>query len=252
MRYANLIRSIANWPAYFLFKYNLTSAPVARFALRSGDTILVPREVLHEFKEVFFDEAYVVGMPLEVPPGSTLIDIGANVGAFSVFALSRFPGARVVAFEPDPVNFRHLENNAALAGGRLVAVPAAVAGTAGELTFRREAGDAVSTSGSLKRSQGIEFKVACTTLDDAFSQFGIESCALLKMDCEGAEYDIIYGVPDEVLARIRQMVIEVHDKTTPGENRTALAAHLKARGFAVKEGLHSLLWAWRADPPPAR
>ncbi len=245
MRYANLIRSIANWPTYFLYKYNLTASPVARFALRSGDTILVPREVLHEFKEVFFDEAYADGLPLEVPQGSTLIDIGANIGSFSVFALSRYPGARVVAFEPDPVNFRHLEANAALAGGRLVPVQAAVAGTAGELTFRREAGDKVSTSGSLKRSQGVEFKVAATTLADVFSQFGIETCGLLKMDCEGAEYDILYGVPDDVLARIRQMVIEVHDKAAPGENRTALAAHLKARGFQVKEGLHSLLWAWR-------
>ena len=33
------------------------------------------REVLHEFKEVFFDEAYAAGLPLDVPPGSTLIDI---------------------------------------------------------------------------------------------------------------------------------------------------------------------------------
>ena len=32
MRYANLIRSIRNWPSYFVFKYNLTKAPVARFA----------------------------------------------------------------------------------------------------------------------------------------------------------------------------------------------------------------------------
>lgn len=245
MRYANLIRSIRNWPSYFVFKYNLTKAPVARFALRSGDTILVPREVLHEFKEVFFDEAYAAGLPLDVPAGSTLIDIGANIGAFSVFALSRFPGARVVAFEPDPVNFSHLEANAALAAGRLVPVKAAVAGTAGTLTFRREAGDKVSTSGSLKRQEGIEYQVAATTLADAFSQYGIESCGLLKMDCEGAEYDIIYGAGDEVLARIRQMVIEVHDKAGPGENRAALAEHLAGRGFQVKNGLHSLLWAWR-------
>lgn len=248
MRYVNLVRNISNWPTYFAFKYGLTRAPVAHFRLRSGIDVKVPREVLHEFKEVFFDEAYLTGMPLAVSEGSTLLDIGANIGAFSMFAIHRLGAGRVIAFEPDPVNFAHLAANAALApAGRLDAVPEAVAGTTGALTFHRGNEGGVSTSGSLLSTRGTKVTVTATTLADAFARHGIAQCALLKMDCEGAEYSVLYGAPDDVLRRIRQMVIEVHDQGTAPRTRADLKAHLTAKGFRVKDGMHDLLWAWRED-----
>lgn len=248
MRYVNLVRNISNWPAYFAFKYGLTSAPAARFRLRSGMDVKVPREVLHEFKEVFFDEAYLAGMPLDVPPGGDVIDIGANIGAFSMFALHRLKAGRVVAFEPDPVNFAHLSTNASLApAGRLVAVQEAIADAAGEMTFHRGNAGGVSTSGSLLSTKGEKVTVRTTTLEAALDDHGIESCAFLKMDCEGAEYAILYGAPDAVLARIRQMVIEVHDQRQSPRTRADLKAYLTAKGFRLKDGMHDLLWAWRQD-----
>ncbi|MFS8037754.1 FkbM family methyltransferase [Xanthobacter sp. AM11] len=246
MRYANLVKNISNWPTYFAFKYGLTKAPLARFRLRSGFDVKVPREVLHEFKEVFFDEAYLAGMPLPVPAGGMVVDIGANIGAFSMFALHRLDAGRVIAFEPDPVNFAHLSANAALApAGRLVAMQQAVADQAGEMTFHRGNTGGVSTSGSLLSTKGEKVTVATTTLDDVFARHGMDTCDFLKMDCEGAEYAILYGTPAATLARIRQMVIEVHDQRQPPRTRSDLKAHLVAQGFSVKDGMHDLLWAWR-------
>lgn len=248
MRYANLVRNISNWPTYFAYKYGLASAPVARFRLRSGMDVKVPREVLHEFKEVFFDEAYLAGMPLPVPAGGAVIDIGANIGAFSMFALHRLKAGRVVAFEPDPVNFAHLAANAALApAGRLVAVQEAIADAAGEMTFHRGNAGGVSTSGSLLSTKGEKVTVRTTTLEAAMDANGMARCDFLKMDCEGAEYAILYSVPDGVLARIRQMVIEVHDQRQSPRTRADLKTHLAAKGFRLKDGMHDLLWAWRAD-----
>ncbi|QRG04752.1 FkbM family methyltransferase [Xanthobacter dioxanivorans] len=247
MRYANLVKNISNWPTYFAFKYGLTQAPVAHFRLRSGVEVKVPREVLHEFKEVFFDEAYLKGMPLPVQPGDTVVDIGANIGAFSMFALHRLAAGRVIAFEPDPVNFAHLSANAALAAGRLVPVPQAISDTAGEMTFHRGNAGGVSTSGSLLSTKGEKVTVATTTLEEAFARHGIESCAFLKMDCEGAEFSILYGASDGVLKRIRQMVIEVHDQKQSPRTRADLKAHLVAKGFRLRDGMHDLLWAWRED-----
>lgn len=248
MRYANLVKNISNWPTYFAFKYGLTRAPVAHFRLRSGIDVKVPREVLHEFKEVFFDEAYLTGMPLPVPEGGMVIDIGANIGAFSVFALHRLKAGKVVAFEPDPVNFAHLRTNAALApSGRLVPVQEAIADAVGEMTFHRGNEGGVSTSGSLLSTKGEKVTVATTTLEAALDRHGIQTCAFLKMDCEGAEYSILYGAPDDVLQRIRQMVIEVHDQKQSPRTRADLKAYLAGKGFRLKDGMHDLLWAWRAD-----
>lgn len=248
MRYANLVKHISNWPTYFAFKYKLTNAPVAHFHLRSGIDVKVPREVLHEFKEVFFDEAYLNGMPLPVPPGGTVIDIGANIGAFSMFAIHKLAAGRVIAFEPDPVNFAHLSANAALApAGRLLPLASAIAEAEGEMTFHRGNDGGVSTSGSLLSTKGQKVTVKTTTLLDTFDRFGIDSCAFLKMDCEGAEYSILYSAPDDVLRRIRQMVIEVHDQRQSPRTRADLKAHLVAKGFRLKDGMHDLLWAWRED-----
>jgi FkbM family methyltransferase len=246
MRYLNLIKTISNWPVYFAHKYNLTTASPALFELRGGGRIHVPREVMHEFKEVFFDEAYLSGMPLPMPEGARVVDIGANIGAFSVFAASRFKGARVVAFEPDPVNFAALARNAAEAGGSITAVETAIAGQAGTLVFHRGDATGVSTSGSLVRSTGEKITVTAVTLEEAFAAQGIATCDLMKMDCEGAEFDILYGASDALLARIRQMVVEIHDQGKGNRTRAAVIAHLMAKGFQVKDGMHHLLWAWRA------
>lgn len=248
MRYLNLIRSISNWPTYFAHKFNLTSTSPAVFELRGGARILVPREVMHEFKEVFFDEAYLTGMPLAVPDGAAIVDIGANIGAFSVFAASRFKDSRVVAFEPDPINFKVLAQNAALVpGGRITPVEAAIAGAAGTLAFHRGAAEGVSTSGSLVRTTGERVEVKAETLEAALDAAGITNCALLKMDCEGAEFDILYGASDALLSRIRQMVMEIHDRGTGEKTRAAVEAFLKSKGFMVRDGMHQLLWAWH--PP---
>ncbi|MEP9349368.1 FkbM family methyltransferase [Xanthobacter sp. KR7-225] len=249
MRYLNLIKTISNWPAYFAHKYNLTTASPAVFELRGGGRILVPREVMHEFKEVFFDEAYLAGMPLGVKEGATVVDIGANIGAFSVFAATRFKGCRVIAFEPDPVNFAVLARNAEGVPARAITpVERAIAGSAGTLVFHRGDAEGVSTSGSLVRSTGEKITVEAVTLEEAFAAQGIATCDLMKMDCEGAEFDILYGASDAVLARIRQMVVEIHDQGRGTRTRAAVIAHLAAKGFQVKDGMHHLLWAWRAAP----
>lgn len=245
MRYLNLIRTISNWPVYFAHKFNLTQASPARFELRSGTRIEVPREVMHEFKEVFFDEAYLTGMPLSVPAGADIVDIGANIGSFSVFAAARFAGSRVIAFEPDVINFKMLAQNAALQpAGRVIPVEAAIAGAAGTLTFRRMEAEGISTSGSLVRKKGQEMVVKAITLEQALDDAGIAQCALLKMDCEGAEFDILYGASDALLGRIRQMVIEIHDQKKGQKTRAAVKDYLTSKGFAVKDGMHDLLWAW--------
>ena len=51
------------------------------------------------------------GLGLDIPDSPTIIDIGANAGFFSLFAASRFPGARIFSYEPIEGNFRQLQRN---------------------------------------------------------------------------------------------------------------------------------------------
>jgi hypothetical protein len=75
--------------------------------------------------------------------------------------------------------------------------------------------------------------IECTTLDRIIAEQGLETIDLLKMDCEGAEYEIFYQASDETLARIQEMRIEYHVLEGPDETPDRLAAFLADKGFRV-------------------
>ena len=61
---------------------------------------------------------------------------------------------------------------------------------------------------------GSDFHAAGTyasmSLDDLFALFAIDRCDLLKIDAEGAEYEILLGARPETLAKVRHIAIEYH------------------------------------------
>ncbi|HUS57466.1 MAG TPA: FkbM family methyltransferase, partial [Planctomycetota bacterium] len=61
----------------------------------------------------------------------------------------------------------------------------------------------------------------------------VERCDLLKLDCEGAEYDALLGAPRALLERIGRIVMEYHPMPNAAQTADALAAHLRAAGFGV-------------------
>jgi FkbM family methyltransferase len=208
---------------------------ILRFDLRNGVRIDLPREILHSRR-----------MPVPLPAHPTILDVGANVGSFSAFAAARYSDARVVAFEPDPCNFTMLEHNANLNPGRFEIVNAAVSDQSGEGIFVGGDADRHTTGGHLvTHASGPHQKVAVISLKDAFSRLAVSHCDLLKLDCEGAEFAIVYNSPDDVLARISQMVIEIHQSVKPGQSQADLAHFLNRKGFATRVNRGGLLWAWR-------
>ena len=74
------------------------------FLTRSGVTIRVPKELYPEFKSIFLREHYLEGLCLPLTERPVVVDIGANVGFFSLFAVSKW-GARVFSYEPVKANY---------------------------------------------------------------------------------------------------------------------------------------------------
>jgi FkbM family methyltransferase len=145
-----------------------------------------------------------------VAPGETVIDIGAHIGAFTVYAATVCRASRVFAFEPHPDNFRMLTRNVAannLTG--VTAINEAVAGKSGSGRLQLHA----SNSGGhrLTTVPGSDaISVKCVSLEEVLSRFGIERADYVKIDCEGAEYDILLNTPPEVMARIGRISMEYH------------------------------------------
>ena len=133
--------------------------------------------------------------------GDIVFDVGAHLGTFARFALDR-GAAKVVMFEPQPVNARCLERTFAreIRDGRAVLVEAAVWHTSGTLSFANEGPGTmghVDTKGSAQ-----DFSVPAITFDDAVERLGLPRVDFIKMDIEGAERHALAG-GRRVLARSR-------------------------------------------------
>jgi len=189
------------------------------------------------------------GLELNVPDDSTIIDIGANAGFFTLFAASRFNDSRMLAYEPIPSNFKQLARNRELnADCNIKCFQKAVAGHSGIVEIMFDPNDSFTTSATIfqkthKHNKSIQ--VPSITLSDIFREHSIERCNLLKMDCEGAEYDIIYSCPLECLSRINQIAMEVHGGAESRQNIDSLEAYLNEQGFTTRRRPVGMLWAWK-------
>ena len=123
--------------------------------------------------------------------GMTFVDIGANVGVYSLFVSQRTGGtATVLAFEPHPRTFAKLDFNCAQNGfDRIVRVNAGVAGTEAETVLFSDGGGNIGNA-SLLKSVGIgreEIAIRLRPLAAVLAEQAIDRIDLLKIDVEGFE-----------------------------------------------------------------
>jgi FkbM family methyltransferase len=163
-------------------------------------------------REVMEENVYRL-QPDMLRDSGVVIDVGANVGAFSLFAC-RLGAKRVVAVEPSRENCAQLARNLQAAG----AVRAEVARLAlGEREGTAEVVFGEAGTWTRPRRKGGEL-VDVMTLDGLMAYMGIEEADVLKVDVEGAEHAILAGVSSEALARIRHVVIEFHGLPMTGRS----------------------------------
>ena len=153
-----------------------------------------------------------VGMSL--PENAVVIDVGAHIGVFSLFIGSNFPNAIILSYEPNHDNFARLRQNISMSGLTNIKVNnLAVAGK--RKTSRLYIHNSNSGGHSLEQSYVLgrstsDYEVCCVTISDIFETYNLARCHLLKMDCEGAEYEILSSLESSILERIDNVAMEYH------------------------------------------
>ncbi len=249
-RYVNLVRHIDNWWVYLGVKAGLVRRDPLILRCRNGVRVEVPRRLFHLFKEIFFDDSYFRGVPAFQTESPTIIDVGANLGFFSLQAVSRFPKARVFAVEAVPRNVDQLRHNLERNPDKQVTcVPKAVFGTSGSLTLHLDENVDFPRHASVFELSTLADAVTvdCLSLPDLLAEYDVDTVDLLKLDCEGSEFSILYSCPDEVFPRIRRLAMEVHAGEGNDENIDAVDSFLQARGYRTETDKRGMLWAWRDD-----
>jgi len=245
--------NISNWHLHFMNKLGLIKDDPLLFIAKNNIKVEVPQRLHHEFKEIFMENAYSIGLRKKVKKNPTIIDIGANVGYFTMFAASKYPDSTIYSYEPIYSNFEKLIKNKQLNDTKKIyCFNKAVCGHNGIIEIFFDKTDSFTTSATIVNDninddlQSID--VQCLTLAEVFKENNINNCDLLKLDCEGAEYDILFNTPKEILIKIDQMAIEVHSGKNEKENLYSLKEFLLKFNFKLFqfEDKPHMLWAYRA------
>jgi FkbM family methyltransferase len=225
-----LLRMLDNWPEAWAAELGRKRLDV--FRLRNGVVLHAPPHMDLEFlfHEIWVRQVYTPA-GYDIRSGQTVIDVGANIGVFSAFAATRAHDVKVYAFEPFMGNVEWLRRN--VEESRLTGVTvyaAAVAGAAGERELH--VGSSGITHSLIRGTVGPDsVAVNCITLDDIVLQNNITTCDLLKLDCEGAEFEILYNSSATTLSRIQRITAEYHESAAGTADD--LAEHLRVAGYSV-------------------
>jgi FkbM family methyltransferase len=240
-----ICRLWSNWPEY-LCNYVLRSSRPTEYRLRSGLRVIDARGVLPgTLAEVFVRRRYG-----SVERFRTIVDIGANVGSFALYAAQSSPGARIFCYEPEQQNFQLLQQNIQINGleGRVAAFQYAVASSSGP----RNLGVGISQLSSFDylRDGPSHQLVDCITLQDILVEHGRQGIDLVKLNCEGAEYEILDGCSPSDYDQIPNIRLEYHNLDRASRNGDALRARLVARGYRIERFSRRLtdsgfIWATR-------
>jgi FkbM family methyltransferase len=186
----------------------------------------------------------------DVDVDGDVIDIGANIGAFSLYAASRPKTKRVLAFEPMPDTFRRLTDNVTKSGAsdRILCVHSAVSSRSGFVQMILGASSMQHrTSEVRERAPQSGDAVPAISLASIFDFYDVRKCVLLKVDCEGAEYEILENLPPVYFQRIYALRLEIHQRSD-GRTPEDLFRFIESRGFRVEKPLqHDVIWFRRAD-----
>ncbi len=164
-----------------------------------------------------------------------ILDIGGHIGCFSLMASALRSTLPIYCFEPHAGNFELLKKNLKDNGARnVVAKQLAVSDTVGEVELQLSREDLNHSLVSAIEPTGLVQKTQSTTLEQIFEKEKIGHCGLLKLDCEGSEYDILHSAPKSIFDKIQAIFLEYHEWSEKGL-ADALKTHLEKMGFKVKK-----------------
>ncbi len=201
--------------------------------------------------ELFLDHQYRFCDEVIKKAKDCVIDIGGHLGFFSLYASVLNSDVPIYSFEPHIGNYEILKQN--LKNNRIknvISKQLAVSDKVGEDELQISKEDLNHALIDPIEPTGEIQKVQTTTLKRIFSKNDIGHCDLVKIDCEGAEFALIYAVPDEILDRVSNIFLEYHD-WIKGENSNELKQFLEKKRFKVEKYPNNkmkelgFLWCWK-------
>jgi FkbM family methyltransferase len=237
-RAAEVVRALAAFSngATLVRAYLRLAEPAYPFTLRAPSGVAIRVESWHDAATawvVFCRQEYTVP-----EKALCIVDVGANWGAFTLYAARRAPNARVFSIEPHPHEHPRLLRNVANngLGARVTVWPHAVAAEPGTRWMDADPAHPSPSRGihpadaaSPPASVQVEAVTLAQVLQRARDVAGVPRIDLVKMDIEGAEHEVLPHLPPEALASVNAWQMEYH----PNGPKAPLFAALERSGLRL-------------------
>lgn len=204
----------------------------------NGNKIILRRNSsdLEVFKEIFADKQYLYALNL-LEKAETIMDLGANVGLSIVNFKTRYPDAKIIAVEPDCDNYNSCIQNTSFFENVFVEQKAIWYQSQSLELFDNGKGEyalsVISNGGLRSLVDGISMK-------DLFEKYNVETIDLLKIDIEGAEFNLFSAGENEWLKKVDCIIIELHDWIKSGCSEAFFKA-ISPYKFKVLHFLHNYI-----------
>ena len=249
-RFVTIIHTFKNWPLLlqnrFDLFHNYSKGDELITELRSGIKFYFRfrNGEINSIDDVWCEKIQTKYFGIE--DGDVVIDIGANIGAFSIFAAKSSKNVKVFSYEPTPDTFSRLVKNIKINHFENIIHPfqLGIAGKRDKRTLFINPDNSDSNTfykNFLPNYRNESVQIETITLEDIFKNNNINHCDFLKMDCEGAEYEILFNTSPEYLQKIKKIALEYHC------GRKEIIDFLKKTGFSIQHksasNMQGLIWA---------
>ncbi|CCB90872.1 putative methyltransferase, FkbM family [Waddlia chondrophila 2032/99] len=174
------------------------------------------------------------------------IDVGANIGLYSLFAASIHSKMKIYAIEPLSGNYQSIKENIQLNGfDQVIPLKIAVSDREGDVPFHilnEESGSSGSQIIEPVKESGESFKpvkeemIHCVTVDNLCKRFNIR-CDYLKIDIDGREWQVLKGAEKSLESSVQSVLVELNPFYVALDS---VHAWMKDRGFSIDGILQSL------------
>lgn len=186
------------------------------------------------FFEIFFLKTNTVLPNFTIKKNDIVIDVGAHVGFFTIYVARQASEGKIYAFEPYSKSFNLLKKNVEMNKlSNVITENCAVLKNSGTATLFIDRDFAISNTLFGAETDLEKELVTTISIQDIFDKYKIERVDLLKLDCEGAEFEIILNLSKDVLEKIVKISAEIHQDVV-GYHLNDLSTFLKANNFDVE------------------
>ena len=227
-----LIKTIKNWYVYPLVYFNLTKSEYVILETKSGIKIKlrVNSTDLMAFTHVWLIEEYFK-KNFEIHDNDIVVDVGSHIGLFALYASQFCKHGKIICFEPIKENHDMLLLNLELNNIKnVITYNKAVSKTNSPIRIYLNSDE---SGHSMFEHQETYVDVDSVSLPQIIDEHNMSCIDFLKLDCEGAEYEIIDNLNKSKFDQIKKMVIEYHLADSKPHLLQNLTDKLKSNSFKI-------------------